>query len=57
MNFAMVLLIFLMGGVVIALAGKFILMSRKIEGDSILPEQLHFMYDFYREKLRKVLRE
>lgn len=57
MNFALLLFIFLSGGVVIAFAVRLLSKSREITDDPLIPEQLHFMYDFYREKLRRILKE
>ena len=56
MNFYLILFIFVAGGGVIFLAVKLILQSRKFDDGPVLPETLHFFYDFYREKMRRILK-
>ena len=57
MSFDLILFIFMAGGAVIFLAVKLILQSRKFDDGHMLLETLHFFYDFYRERMKRILRE
>ena len=57
MNFTLILFIFMAGGAIIFLAVRLVLQSRRFDDGPILPETIHFFYDFYRDKMRRILGE
>ena len=56
-NFYLILFVFLAGGVVVFFAARFLAKSREIVDDPLLPDQLHFIYDYWRDKMRRILKE